>query len=484
MFVTFKDKKKILSDYIYFFVLVIILDTFLITNLLNGVSYAKVVEEKKIKVDIIGDVNQVLTINDEYVDEGVKVTLNDKELTLDDIDYSIDNNVNASEIGNYEVTYHVEYNEETYDVTRYVSVVDNVKPTIKVLTNAVSSNKCGNNLSYYAFDNYDGVLTDKVSVKEVSDGYELSVSDTAGNVESLVVPRKEGTNDFKMTLNGTLYTYVEKGSEYQDKGVSVTNICGDELKANVSVEGTVDTNRTGTYSIKYTAPNMDSFQERKVIVFDKFTSPVINNQEEKVIYLTFDDGPGAYTEELLNILNKYNVKATFFVTAQFSKYVPLIQREAEEGHAIGVHSKTHNWNVYRSFENYYKDFLEMNAIVEKYTGAKTNIFRFPGGGSNTISKGKSLGIMEYNTSKMQSLGYTYFDWNVDSEDAAGANSKKIYNNVIKGISERNYSVILMHDIKRPTIDTIESIIVYALDNGYTFKTLSSDSPTVHHHVNN
>ena len=219
-------------------------------------------------------------------------------------------------------------------------------------------------------------------------------------------------------------------------------------------------------------------------MYDKINDEVKLSDEEKVIYLTFDDGPGIYTEELLNILDKYNVKATFFVTAQFTKFLPLLTREAESGHTVALHTKTHNWNLYRSFENYYKDFTDMNKIIEEYTGKKTKLFRFPGGGSNTISKGKSTGIINYIASKMQSGGYTYFDWNVDSGDAAGANSKKIYENVINGVSSRNYSVVLMHDIKRPTIDTIESIIVWGLNNGYTFKTLSSDSPTVHHHVNN
>ncbi|MCH5167770.1 MAG: polysaccharide deacetylase [Erysipelotrichales bacterium] len=476
-------KKKKLKDYCYFILLVVILDYLLISNLFNMISYANINKED-IKLDLVGDTNQVLTINEEYIDEGVKVTLNDEELTKDDIDYTVENNVNTNAIGEYTVTYHIMYNNKTYDITRNVSVVDNEKPSIIVLTSKVSQNKCGNNLLYYAFDNYDGVLTDKVKVSDLNNSYELRVSDSANNETVVTVDKASITNNYVLTLNGTLFNYVEKDSEYVEKGVTVTDICGKEVNVSYSTEGSVDTSKTGTYTIRYYIDGVDSFQERKVIVYDKYASPVIGNSDEKVIYLTFDDGPGAYTEELLDILNKYNVKATFFVTAQFNKYIPLIEREAKEGHAVGLHTKTHEWNIYRSFENYYKDFSDMNAIIKKYTGSETNIFRFPGGGSNTISKSRSLGIMKYNVSKMSEAGYVYYDWNIDSGDAAGANSKKIYNNVITGISDRNYSIILMHDIKRPTIDTIEKIIVYALDNGYTFKTLSSDSPTVHHHVNN
>ena len=475
--------KKKLKDYCYFILLVIILDYLLISNLLNMVSYANI-DKNDIELDLVGDTNQVLTINEEYIDEGVKVTLNDEELTIDDIDYTVENDVNTSVIGEYKVIYHIMYNNKTYDITRNVSVVDNEKPNIVVLTNKVSQNKCGNNLLYNAFDNYDGVLTDKVKVKELNNSYELRVSDSANNETVVTVDKTSKTNNYILTLNGTLFNYIEKDSEYVEKGITVTDLCGKEVHVSYSTVGSVDTSKTGTYTIRYYIDGVDSYQERIVIVYDKYTSPVIGNNDEKVLYLTFDDGPGAYTEELLDILNKYNVKATFFVTAQFNKYIPLIEREANEGHVVGLHTKTHEWNIYRSFENYYKDFSDMNAIIKKYTGSETKIFRFPGGGSNTISKSRALGVMKYNASKMSEAGYTYFDWNIDSGDAAGADSKKIYNNVINGISDRNYSVILMHDIKRPTIDTIEKIIVYALDNGYTFKTLSSDSPTVHHHVNN
>ena len=186
----------------------------------------------------------------------------------------------------------------------------------------------------------------------------------------------------------------------------------------------------------------------------------------------------------MDILAKYDAKATFFVTNQFKAYVPLIKREHDEGHSIAVHTLTHKWSVYDSVETYIKDFNDMNNIVEQYTGSKTNLFRFPGGSSNTISRGHSKGVVSAIANEMTKRGYVYFDWNVDSNDAAGANSSQIYSNVTSGISKRHESVVLMHDIKRSTIDVIEDIIVYGLNNGYTFDTLNVSSPTVHHHINN
>ena len=81
-------------------------------------------------------------------------------------------------------------------------------------------------------------------------------------------------------------------------------------------------------------------------------------------------------------------------------------------------------------------------------------------------------------------GYIYFDWNVDSEDAAGANKEQIYNNVISGMKSKKNAVVLMHDIKKHTAEALEDIINYGLANGYTFKALDEMSPTVHHPINN
>lgn len=476
-----KDIK--LGDYGHFFILVVVLDFFLVSNLLR-IDSTLASFDSGIKLDMVGDVNQILSLNDAYIDEGVKVTLDDKELTMDDVDYEVDSNVDSNAVGEYQVKYHVVYDNKNYDLIRNVSVVDRTSPELVILNSSVSKTSCGNNLRYYAIDNYDGILTDKVNVIELDGQFKLSVQDSSGNETVKYVPISENVNDYVMELNGTFYTYIEKGSTYNEEGVNVTNTCGVKQNIQYEIDGGVDVNTPGEYTVNYRVSGIDAYQSRKVVVYERVQESVKTNDEDKVIYLTFDDGPGMYTEELLNILDKYDVKATFFVTAQFTKYLPLLTREKESGHVVALHTNTHNWNLYRSFENYYKDFTDMNKIIEQYTGEKTKLFRFPGGGSNTISKGKSTGVVKFIASKMQSGGYTYFDWNVDSGDAAGANKKQIYNNVINGVSSRNYSVVLMHDIKRQTIDAIEDIIVWGLNNGYTFKTLSSDSPTVHHHVNN
>ena len=216
-------------------------------------------------------------------------------------------------------------------------------------------------------------------------------------------------------------------------------------------------------------------------------APVPNGDlgKGKVIYLTFDDGPGQYTDELLRILDKYNVKATFFVTNAYPKYNYCIAKEAAAGHAIAVHTYTHNYKtIYSSTDAYWDDFDKMNDVIQAQTGHKTTMFRFPGGSSNTVSRRYKSGVMTDLTRQANERGLTYFDWNVQCGDAAGANSTQIYNNIINGVQNRNVSIVLCHDVKENTVLVMEKTLKWCLDNGYTFATLSPNGYTVHHSVNN
>lgn len=207
--------------------------------------------------------------------------------------------------------------------------------------------------------------------------------------------------------------------------------------------------------------------------------------EGKVIYLTFDDGPGPYTEELLDTLAKYDVKATFFVTGAYPEYENLIGRAAKEGHSIGIHSYSHNYReIYSSVSAYREDMNRMDDIIRSQTGKRTKLFRFPGGSSNTVSY-FSPGIMTELAETLTAKGYRYFDWNVLSGDAGDTtDTGTIYYNVIDGCSRNEVSVVLMHDIKSYSVAAVESIIRWGLDNGYTFLALEEDSFGAHHPIAN
>ena len=206
----------------------------------------------------------------------------------------------------------------------------------------------------------------------------------------------------------------------------------------------------------------------------------------KIVYLTFDDGPSPYTQDILNTLDKYNVKATFFVTCS-DNLEEMSKKIVEKGHTIALHTCTHKYSqVYSSDENYYNDLNEISSKVEAYTGIKSHYIRFPGGSSNTVSKNYSSGIMSRLTKSVQEKGYKYYDWNVDSNDAGGANSEQVYANVVGALrnSDRGTNMVLMHDVKVATRDALDRVIKDVLDMGYTFSNINDYTTAIHHGVNN
>ena len=208
---------------------------------------------------------------------------------------------------------------------------------------------------------------------------------------------------------------------------------------------------------------------------------------DKIVYLTFDDGPSANMGKVLDVLDEYDVKATFFVTGNNASYRYLIKRAYKEGHAIGLHSYTHSYSqIYASESAFYKDLSKISDLVKSLTGKRSYLLRFPGGSSNTVSRHYSRGIMSRLTKSVQAKGYTYFDWNVDSGDASGNNvatSKLVANATTTSYKKVN---ILMHstDAKDTTVEALPKIIKYYKSKGYVFQALSTSSYAPHHGVNN
>ena len=218
-------------------------------------------------------------------------------------------------------------------------------------------------------------------------------------------------------------------------------------------------------------------------------TPESNPGQEMIhkVYLTFDDGPSIYTDEILDILDRYHVKATFFVVGKDgSEAEAALQRIVEDGHTLGMHSYSHKYKeLYESLDSFTEDFARIRDDIYQATGVESVYYRFPGGSSNTVSRRFSKGIMSTLTQAVQDAGFRYFDWNVDSDDAGSARTaKQVRENVIEGLKNHRVSVVLQHDIHDYSVDAVEDIILWAQDRGYQFLPLESDSTTAHHCVNN
>ena len=195
-------------------------------------------------------------------------------------------------------------------------------------------------------------------------------------------------------------------------------------------------------------------------------------EEKKTVYLTFDDGPSHLTGPLLDVLDRYHVKATFFLVGKTGPEDLKDMKEiVDRGHAIGVHSYTHQLTqIYRNPAVFLDDFAKMHELILKTTGVDTYIYRFAGGSVNDYNKTTAKAII----TEMNRRGYTYFDWNVSSADAEkGTSASAIYTNVINGVHAHTRSVILCHNTaeKGNTLAQMPKIIETLLKEGYVFKTL-------------
>lgn len=209
---------------------------------------------------------------------------------------------------------------------------------------------------------------------------------------------------------------------------------------------------------------------------------------DKKVYLTFDDGPSPNTLKILEILKEHNAKATFFVVN--SKYNSYMKNIVESGNAIALHSFTHNYKkIYQSEAAYFEDLQKISDVVKRETGVEARVIRFPGGSSNTVSTRYNEGIMSRLVRQVEKKGYVYFDWNCSSGDANGngiAASRLVRN--IRGETKRmnGHIVILMHDsqAKTTTVEALPEILKYFQERGFTFETITPETPVVHHGVNN
>lgn len=205
-------------------------------------------------------------------------------------------------------------------------------------------------------------------------------------------------------------------------------------------------------------------------------APSEYKRETGTIYLTFDDGPSQYTYNILNYLDEFGIKATFFVVPNRTEECYTTLKEiVRRGHSIGVHSASHNYDkIYASVEAYLEDFHEAWGIVREATGVSTPIFRFPGGSKNDYNEETRDDIIK----EMTRRGFRYFDWNVESGDAAGATWTEMYNSIPQDVKKTERAVVLFHDTRYNTVLVMEDVLRVLKNEGYKFDKINADTRPV------
>lgn len=446
------------------------------------------------KIYLNGKSKVVLNYNDSYQELGSTAKYLGKDITNK---IKTTGKVNTKKVGKYKVTYHLKVFIWNISKNRVVRVVDKKNPEI-VLEGEKEINICPNveykEIGYTAVDEYDGDLTKKVKVTEKEDKIIYEVEDSSHN--KVTVERKINKVDNEkpnIELAGSNPYYHRLNNAFKEPGYTASDNCDQDLTNKVEVTGNVNVNKEGKYTLIYTVEDSNHNKtsvERTVQVYKKVdvNSGITKNG---VIYLTFDDGPSSETTpKILDILKEEGVKATFFVTNNGPD--SLLKREYDEGHAIALHTASHDYQkIYSSTDNYFSDLKIVSDRVKRVTGTESFIIRFPGGSSNTVSRKYNQGIMTVLTNEVLNRGYRYYDWNVDASDAWSCAKNNVldkkgcvYNNVVNNLSKGKANIVLMHDIKYHTVDALRSIIQYGKNNGYTFEAIDMNTAMVRFKVNN
>ncbi len=255
-------------------------------------------------------------------------------------------------------------------------------------------------------------------------------------------------------MNGTDATSERQDAEHTDE-----------------VPGHEDTDRTGTVSGHGDTDQtgMASGQQDTGQAGKDSQSPE-EGQEQKVVYLTFDDGPTKEnTAAILDILAEKGVKATFFVVGENVRKNPEVaKRIVEEGHTIGIHCDRHVYEeLYESVDSYLEDFAKAHDSVYEITGVDTRLFRFPGGSVNSFNRDICDDIID----AMTEAGYIYFDWNASLEDAVkSTKQEQLVKNAVDTALGRKRIVLLAHDLFAKTVKCLPDLLEAFPD--YEFAPLS------------
>lgn len=239
------------------------------------------------------------------------------------------------------------------------------------------------------------------------------------------------------------------------------------------------------YTDRYTADGVSVSKRDSTRPPEESTDeePALEDENVRRVYLTFDDGPSSNTGRILDILEQYGVKATFFVVGkEEEKYQELYKRIVAEGHTLGMHSYSHKYDeIYQSVDSYAQDLSRLQEFLYETTGVWCRYCRFPGGSSNTVSGVDMYDLIDY----LDEQDITYFDWNVSSGDASNSyiSEEAIINNCMTTLPKYQESIILMHDAsnKNTTVEALPTLIekIQAMDNTVIVPITEDTEPIQH-----
>lgn len=225
-------------------------------------------------------------------------------------------------------------------------------------------------------------------------------------------------------------------------------------------------------------------EDSDVLIMDKEAAEanIADENDTLKVYLTFDDGPSKNTDRILDILDDYNVKATFFVCGKTDEdSLNAMKRIVADGHTIGMHSYSHNYSqIYSSLDAFKDDFSKIENLIYDTTGVEAEFYRFPGGSSNKVSNTDMSQYIKY----LNDSNIKYFDWNVASGDATSKayTSDELVENVMRDVVKYKTSVVLLHDAnnRNETVEALPTIIEDLQAKGALILPITDETTLIQH----
>ena len=217
-----------------------------------------------------------------------------------------------------------------------------------------------------------------------------------------------------------------------------------------------------------------AYQQLFPELYGETAIPTNRTPAEETVYLTFDGSPSPNTLDILDTLDEYGVKATFFVSGQTdADSLTILKEIGIRGHAIGLRSYSLSYQeVYNSVEDYLADFQKIYDLVYETTGQKVQIFRFPGGSINAYNSN----IYQELIAEMLRRNFVYFDWNVSGESTqSGQTIDQIRANVLDGMADKSRGIVMLQDSfgKETVAKALGGIIEGLQSEGYKFQPLTT-----------
>lgn len=287
-----------------------------------------------------------------------------------------------------------------------------------------------------------------------------------------------------LTLAGGSSMDLPCGIPFEDPGCTALLPDGEDISAEVQCTGEVDCMTPGSYTLCYSVREgkAEYAKIERLVRVNAVGYPEPEQSGEKVIYLSFDDGPCEYTPMLLENLARHNAKATFFVITGNNPYLDTLLPEIyAAGHSVGVHAQCHEYDVLYSSSAYYLDDLaSARRCVYDLTGEYVSLCRFPGGSATAYFKlnNREKGAWDTVTKQLERMGIQYVDWNVGPENAANS-GESVVNAVKHFVQKYDTPVVLQHDTRLYSVKSVEAILQWGEENGYTFLGLDTAVPSVH-----